>query len=265
VDAPGIILSQEQAKTLGVSLGKEVDIISPRGTMSPTGPIPKMLRFRVAGVYSTKHFKYDLRYAFVSLEMARTFSQVKNVISGWELRLKDKGRIDSTAAALEEALPGTFNVSTWKTQNRALFNAMKLEKFVMFIILVVIILVAAFSITANLIMVVMDKQQEIAILKSQGAADGSIRKIFMLQGLMVGAIGLVLGLVAGLGLCVYLAVVGIKTSENIFVLARIPVSVSPLDIVAISGSAVLLSILATLYPSWKATRVSPVQGLNDDE
>jgi len=265
VDSPGIILSQEQAKTLGISLGKLVDVISPRGTMSPTGPIPKLLRFRVAGIYSTKQFKYDLKYSFVTLDMAQTFSSNKNSITGWDLRLKNTNKIDSTAVYLKKHLDSSYKVETWKTRNKALFNAMKLEKFVMFIILVVIILVAAFSITANLIMVVMDKKQEIAILKSQGANNFSVRKIFIMQGVMIGIIGLILGLGFGLLICLYLAKIGFKTSENIFVLARIPVSVGVFDIVAITLSAMALSMMATLYPSWKATKISPVEGLNNIE
>jgi lipoprotein-releasing system permease protein len=264
-DSPGIIISQEQAKTLGISIGKSIDIISPRGTMSPTGPIPKMLRFRVAGIYSTKHFKYDLKFAFVSLKMVQSFSRKPNAVSGWELRLDDEDQIDSTAVLIRKNLADKFKVGTWKTRNSALFNAMKLEKIIMFIILVVIILVAAFSITANLIMVVMDKQQEIAILKSQGATDLSIRMIFILQGLLVGIIGLILGLIAGMGICIYLAVVGIRTSENIFILSRIPVSVNVFDIIAISFAAIVLTALATLYPSWKATKITPIEGLAETE
>ncbi len=142
---------------------------------------------------------------------------------------------------------------------------MKLEKIVMFIILVVIILVAAFSITANLIMVVIDKQAEISILKALGATDRSIRSIFMLQGVFIGVLGLVLGMLAGLGVCAYMANVGIRMSENIFMFARIPVSVSVFDVVSISLSSLLLSLLATLYPAHKAAVISPIEGLTAED
>ncbi|MBU1218681.1 ABC transporter permease [Myxococcota bacterium] len=264
-DTPGIIISAEQARTLGVSLGSAIDIISPRGTMSPTGPIPKLLRFRIAGIYSTKYFKYDLKYAFVTIGSAALFSQKKNSVSGWELRLNNIKKIDTAAASLRKNLPDSFVIGTWESRNRALFNAMKLEKFVMFLILIVIILVAAFSITANLIMVVMDKQQEISILKSIGSTDRSISFIFMLQGVFIGLIGLILGLTAGLGICGYLAKVGIRMSENIFLFARIPVSVNALDILMISCTSIVLTVLATVYPSWKAMKVSPIEGLYDDK
>ncbi len=264
-DLPGVIISAEQARTLGLSLGHTVDVISPRGTMTPTGPVPKLIRFRVAGVYSTKYFKYDLRYAFTTLEHARKFSARPDQLTGWELRLDHQGDIDRTAAGLRRALGAEFVVGTWKTQNRALFSAMKLEKVVMFIILVVIILVAAFSITANLIMVVIDKQAEISILKALGSTDRSIRTIFMLQGVFIGVLGLVLGLLAGLGVCAYLAVVGIRMSENIFMFARIPVSVSVFDVVSISFSSLMLSLLATLYPAHKAAVISPIEGLTAED
>ncbi|MBN2725639.1 MAG: FtsX-like permease family protein [Deltaproteobacteria bacterium] len=264
-DSPGIIISSEQARTLGVSLGSPIDIISPRGTMSPSGPVPKMLRFRVAGIYSTRYFKYDLKYSFVSLDMAQAFSSRKNSVSGWELRLENMKKINSAADVLRKNLGSDFSVGTWETRNRALFNAMKLEKFVMFLILIVIILVAAFSITANLIMVVMDKQQEISVLKSLGATNRSISNIFMLQGVFIGMMGLLLGLATGLGICGYLAKVGIRMSENIFLFARIPVSVEPSDIVMIALTSILLTLVATMYPSHKAMKVSPIEGLYDDK
>lgn len=264
-DLPGIIISGEQARTLGLSIGHTVDVISPRGTMTPTGPVPKLIRFRVAGVYGTKYFKYDLRYAFTTLAHARKFSARPDQLTGWELRLDDPDDIDRAASGLTRKLGAGYVVGTWKTQNRALFSAMKLEKVVMFIILVVIILVAAFSITANLIMVVIDKQAEISILKALGATDRSIRSIFMLQGVFIGVLGLVLGLLAGLGVCAYLATVGIRMSENIFMFARIPVSVSAFDVVSISLASLLLSLLATLYPAHKAAVISPIEGLTAED
>jgi lipoprotein-releasing system permease protein len=264
-DSPGIIISQEQTRTLGATVGSFIDIISPRGTMSPTGPIPKLIRYRVAGIYSTKQYKYDLKYTFVNLKDAQVFSLVKNSITGWEIRLNNQDDIDRTASLITDKLDDSFEIGTWKTQNKALFNAMKLEKFVMFIILVVIVLVAAFSITANLIMVVMDKRQEISILKSVGSTDKSIKQIFMLQGIFIGFIGIALGLAFGLGICIYLAKVGIRTSENVFMFARIPVAVKTYDIVTITMSSMFLAILATLYPAWKATSISPIEGLNEEE
>ncbi|MBU1069222.1 ABC transporter permease [Myxococcota bacterium] len=264
-DLPGIIISTEQARTLGLSLGHTVDVISPRGTMTPTGPVPKLIRFRVAGLYGTKYFKYDLRYAFTTLEHARKFSARNDQLTGWELRLQHLDEIDRTADGLSDVLGKDFVVGTWKTQNRALFSAMKLEKVVMFIILVVIILVAAFSITANLIMVVIDKQSEISILKALGATNRSIRSIFMLQGVFIGVLGLVLGMLAGLGVCAYMANVGIRMSENIFMFARIPVSVSVFDVVSISLSSLMLSLLATLYPAHKAAVISPIEGLTAED
>jgi lipoprotein-releasing system permease protein len=262
---PGIIISEEQSKTLGLSLGNTVDVISPKTTMSPTGPVPRILRFRVAGIYSTKHFKYDLKFAFTSLETIQKFSKKKDTVSGFEIRLDNKVKIDDFANQVKNKFSPDFKIDTWKTKNRALFNAMKLEKIVMFIILVVMILVAAFSITANLIMVVIDKKQEISIIKSMGSNNFSIKKIFVMQGFFVGLIGLILGLTGGLSICIYLATIGIKTSENIFVSARIPVSVNTIDIILISLSAIILAVAATLYPSWKASSVSPVEGLNKIE
>ncbi|MGM0596754.1 MAG: FtsX-like permease family protein [Myxococcota bacterium] len=262
---PGIIISEEQSKTLGLSLGNTVDVISPKTTMSPTGPVPKILRFRVAGIYSTKHFKYDLKFAFTSLQTIQKFSKKKNTVSGFEIRLENKNKINDLANQVINKFSPDYKIDTWKTKNRALFNAMKLEKIVMFIILVVMILVAAFSITANLIMVVIDKKQEISIIKSMGSNDFSIKKIFVMQGFFVGLIGLILGLTGGLSICIYLATIGIKTSENIFVSARIPVSVNSIDIILISLSAIILAVAATLYPSWKASSVSPVEGLNKIE
>lgn len=264
-DLPGIIISAEQSRTLGLSLGQTVDVISPRGTLTPMGPAPKLIRFRVAGVYATKYFKYDLRYAFTTLEHVRKFSSRPDQLTGWELRLANIDHIDTAATELSALLGKHYTVGTWKTQNRALFSAMKLERIVMFLILSVIVLVAVFSITANLIMVVIDKQSEIAILKSLGATDESIRRIFMLQGFFIGALGLSLGLMAGLGICIYLATVGIRMSENIFLSARIPVSVSVLDVAIISVSSLLLALAATLYPAHKAALLSPVEGLTTKE
>ncbi len=264
--APALCMSQDQGVVLGTStLGSGVDVISPKGQLTPTGLMPRLKRFRVGCLFKTNDFRFDRVFAITSLREVQSFTGTSDTISGWFLKLKNRRDIEPAAAALRRVLPGDLVVDTWRTRNRALFNAMKLERIVMFLVLAVIILVAAFSITANLVMVVLDKKSEIAILKALGATDTMIMRTFMKQGIFIGLLGLSAGLATGMAICSYLAVVGLRMPRDVFQFAYLPVRLDWSEIVAVSAAALLLSLLATLYPARQAVKITPVEGLKLDD
>jgi lipoprotein-releasing system permease protein len=197
-DSPGIILGVELAKNLGVSLNDAIQVISPLGTITPMGMMPKMKRFRVVGVFYSGMYEYDNTMAYVSIEGAQKFFGMGARVSGIEIKTNDIYQVKEIGKEMRKKLGFPFWTKDWMEMHRNLFSAMKLEKIMMFIILVLIILVAAFNIISTLIMVVMEKYKDIAILKSMGASSKGILKIFVIEGLVTGVVGTVLGTILGL-------------------------------------------------------------------
>lgn len=266
----GIVIGRELARNMGLSIGDTLNVISPMGTSTPAGPVPRMAAFNVVGIFELGMYEYDSSLAFISLENAQAFFRLGDAVSGVEVKIKDIYRAEEAADEIMMEIKGPYWTRTWMEMNRNLFSALKLEKVAMFIILTLIILVAALNIISTLIMVVMEKGKDIAILKSLGATSGSIMKIFMIEGLVIGVTGTVLGTALGLAAALNLEriiqfieeVFNFKVlPPSIYYIDKFPSKVEPEMVVAIALISIGISFVATLYPSWQASRFDPVEGL----
>lgn len=258
---PGVAIGRELAKNLRVYLAEDVNVVSPMGDIGPSGPIPKTKPFRVAATFFSGMYEYDSKYVYMSLAAAQRFLGLGDEVTGLELKLADPEHPEAVMAAAAAALGPGFEVQGWQQTNRSLFAALKLEKIAMFIALCFIILVAAFSIVSNGIMLVLEKGREIAILKSMGAADGAVMRIFVLLGLSMGVVGTALGLIHGCLLCMAFDRLGLPLDTDVYYITKLPVTVDPRELTLVLVSSLLLSLLATLYPAWMAARLRPVEGL----
>lgn len=259
---PGIIIGKHLARQLVVGLGDRVRLLSPSGPLTPMGVIPKIKTCEVVGIFDTGMYEYDSSLAYVAIPVAQQFLGIGDGVHGLEIKLDDIYQAHAIATRIEKELGGTYIAKDWMTMNQNLFSALKLEKTAMFIILTLIVLVAAFNIVSTLIMVVMEKTKDIAILKSMGATSRNIMRIFVYEGLIIGITGTVLGVIGGLGLCKILSKYQfIKLPSDVYPMSTLPVKVLPLDVTVIAVAAVLITFLATLYPSWQASRVQPAEAL----
>jgi lipoprotein-releasing system permease protein len=261
---PGIILGQELARLLMVNPGDELYVISPSsGSLTPVGGrLPHMKKFRIVGLFDSGMYDYDTSFAYVALESAQQLLRLKRSVNGIEVKVNDIYGVHHISEAILETLGPGYWTQDWMQMNKNFFSALKLEKTVMFIILVLIILVAAFNIISTLTMIVMDKTKEIAILKSMGAKGKSIMTIFMLDGLIIGLVGTVLGLMGG-GLVCYLLTryEFVKLPSDVYYISTLPVRVQGLDVTLIALSALAISFLATLYPSYQASKLDPAAAI----
>jgi lipoprotein-releasing system permease protein len=269
-DSPGIILGVELAKHLGVSMNDGIQVISPLGTMTPMGMMPKMKRFRVIGIFYSGMYEYDNTMAYISIESAQKFFAMGAHVTGIEIKANNIYKVKEIGKEIRDKLGFPFWTKDWMEMNRNLFSAMKLEKILMFIILVLIILVAAFNIISTLIMVVMEKYKDIAILKAMGATSKGILKIFVVEGLVTGIVGTILGIISGLVFALNLGeiqgflekLLGFKIlASDVYYIDKLPSQVNPVDITLIVMTAILISLLATLYPSWRASKLDPAEAL----
>ncbi len=259
-----IIIGRELKRNLMVQLGDEITVVSPLGDLGPVGPTPKARTFRIAGIFFTGMYEYDTTVTYTSMEAARDFFDVGSQISGIEVRIKNLDKTKPAVARISKALPDSHGVRDWMQLNKSLFAALKLEKVAMFIVLTFIVLVASFNIISNLIMIVLEKAREIAILKSMGATNKNIRTIFMTEGVVIGVLGMILGLITGLGTCAFIAKIGIPIDQEVYYFSSLPVSINPLEVVLVCVAAVLISFLATIYPAVQAARLEPAEGLRYD-
>lgn len=260
---PGIILGGELAKRLGLVIGSRVNLLSPSGQKTTSGYAPRIRPFEIVGIFKTGMFEYDSSLAFVTLQAARDVLGLPDTyISGLELTVADLFAADQTAARVSTELGSPFYVRSWMEMNANLFAALKLEKIGMFILLAMVVLIGSFSIVTTLVMLVMEKTRDIAIMISMGATGGMIRRIFMLQGTIIGIIGTLLGYVFGLSLGWLLKRYQfIKLPENVYTLDHLPIIISTSDVLIIGASAMLLCFLATLYPARQASRLQPAEAL----
>jgi len=256
----GIIIGKELALRLGVFIGDTLNVVSPQGTMGPFGMVPKLRPYQVVGIFDSGMYDYDSSFAYISIEQAQDFFQIGPAVNGIEIKVDEIFRAEQVAAAAAAALGGQYWVRDWREMNRNLFSALKLEKIIMFIILILIILVAAFNIIGTLTMIVIEKSREIAILKAMGATRRAVMGIFMLDGLIIGGVGMVIGIPLG-----YLVCWAIETfytlPADVYYISHIPVRIYPFDVALVAGSALLITFLATVYPSWQAGRLAPVEAL----
>jgi len=261
---PGIILGKELSRLLAAYPGDEVYVISPfGGSLTPIGGrIPHMKRFSVAGLFDSGMYDYDTSFAYVSIESAQQFLRLGQSVHGIEVKVGDIYSVDKISRSVLESLGTAYWTQDWMQMNKNFFSALKLEKVVMFIILVLIILVAAFNIISTLIMMVVDKTKDIAILKSMGASSKSIMKIFMLDGLVIGGVGTILGIMGGSVVCFLLKRYEfVKLPSDVYYISTLPVRVQVVDVALIALSAIAISFLATLYPSYQASRLDPVAAI----
>ena len=267
---PGILIGRELAKNLGVLLFETVHVVSPSGVSTPLGMVPRMKSFLVVGIFESGFFEYDSTLAYISLKNCQEFLNMGDLVTGIEIRVDDIYKADLIAKQIEKKLGFPYWGRHWMEMNRNLFSALKLEKRVMFIILSLIVLVAAFNIISALIMIVMEKSKDIAILKTMGATRAGIMKIFILQGLVVGAIGTLLGSLAGLAVALNLEALsrfveklfGFKILPgDVYYLSELPSQVNYGDVGIIILGTLLISFLSTIYPSWRASRLDPAEAL----
>lgn len=259
---PGIILGKELANELRVGVAEKVRLFSPSGPLTPIGVIPRIKTCKVVGIFETGMFEYDSSLAFVSLATAQDFLELGNAVHGLEIKVTDIYDAGEIAGTLRQQLGIAFVVKDWINMNLNLFSALRLEKTAMFIILALIVLVAAFNIISTLIMVVLGKRKDIAILKSMGATSKSIMRIFIYEGMIIGLSGTLLGLFGGLALCELLSRYHfIKLPSDVYPISTLPIKVLPMDVTLVAVSAAVITLLATIYPSWKASRIDPAVAL----
>jgi lipoprotein-releasing system permease protein len=267
---PGILIGRELAKNLGVFLHETVYVVSPSGVATPMGMVPRMKPFLVTGIFESGFFEYDSTLAYISLKNCQEFLGMDEMVTGIEIRVDDIYRADRIAKQIEKKLGFPYWGRNWMEMNKNLFSALKLEKRVMFLILSLIVLVAAFNIISALIMIVMEKNKDIAILKTMGATRAGIMKIFIFQGLVVGAIGTFLGCIAGLAVAFNLEALsrfveklfGFKILPgDVYYLSELPSQVNYGDVGIIILGTLLISFISTIYPSWRASRLDPAESL----
>ena len=261
---PGIVLGKELADHLGVLVGDTVQLISPRGSLSPIGHVPAMRQFQVVGLFESGMYEYDLGLGFISLSDAQSLQRMDDEVTGIEIRVTDVDEAGSIREKLIETLGFLFWAKDWTQKNQSLFSALKLEKTVMFIILTLIVMVAAFNIASTLIMMVMEKKKDIAILRAMGATDWQIRRIFVFKGMVIGLIGTVLGDSLGLILCSLLERYKfIDLPSDVYFISTLPVQLRPFDVINISLAALVICFLSTLYPARQASKLNPVEAIRN--
>ena len=266
----GMVLGIELAHAVGARVGEKVVLIAPQGQVTPAGILPRIKQFTVVGVFEVGMYEYDAGLALVSLEDAQKLYRLGDEVSGVRLKLKDLFRAPEVARDLTRMLPGDLYVTDWTRSHANFFRAVQIEKNVMFIILTLIVAVAAFNLVSTLVMAVTDKQPDIAILRTLGATPGSIMKIFVVQGSLIGVIGTAIGVIGGIliALNVDVVVPAIERlfrvqflAKDVYYISELPSDLQIRDVVTVGVMSLVLSLLATLYPSWRASRVNPAEAL----
>ena len=260
---PSIVLGRELARNLGVIEGDVIYLISLRGTLSPIGHLPAMKQFRVTGFFESGMYEYDQTFAYINIKDAQKIMRLGDAVTGLDIRVTDIYDARNVAQRIVAKVGLPYWAQDWMQMNRNLFKALKLERRVMFIILVLIVLVAAFNIASSLIMMVMGKTKDIAILKAMGATERSIRKIFVFNGMVIGSLGTILGLCLALVVCAVLKRYDIHelTGDIYYFTTRLPVKLEYTDVLSIIAAALLICFFATLYPARQAAKLSPVEAI----
>jgi len=266
----GVVLGAELARALRVVPGDRVTLIAPQGLVTPAGVMPRLKQFRVVGMFRVDHFEYDSGLALVNIADAQRLYQLGNRVSGVRLKLVDLFESRTVARDLYRALGSDVLISDWTRSHANFFRAVEIEKRMMFIILTLIVLVAAINVISTLVMVVTEKRADIAILRTLGAAPRSVMKIFIVQGAVIGVLGTAVGVVAGIALAVNIDVVvpflerllSVQfLSRDVYYISELPSDLHVDDVVLVAAVSLVLSLAATLYPSWRASRVRPAEAL----
>jgi lipoprotein-releasing system permease protein len=260
--APTIILGEElYMRTLRVFPGSLVDVVCPLCKMGPMGPMPGLKAFRVAGHFYSGMYEFDSKLAYVELSAAQDFLRMPGEVTGIDVRIMEADAAPQVTTAIQNVLGNGYEARSWEELNKGLFMALRLEKIAMFIVLTFIALVASFSIISTLIMMATEKAREIAILKAMGASNGAVQRIFVAEGLYIGFIGLLLGVITGIVGCILIMRYGLPLPSDIYYITQLPVVMRTGEILIVAASALGLCFLATVYPAWLAARMSPVDGL----
>jgi lipoprotein-releasing system permease protein len=261
----GICIGKEMSHQLRAWVGDVVNVLTPLGEMTPTGPVPRSRPFRVACILYSGMYEYDSKFVYIGIPEAQRFFKMGENIVGLELKFNDVDAARALGRRVVAALGGfPYRTKDWAELNRNLFSALKLEKLAMAIILTFIVLVACFNILSTLIMLVLEKTKEISILKSMGARDASVMKIFVVEGLTIGAIGTAMGLLLGYASCSFIEKFGLQLDPDVYYISNLPVNVDGGQFLMVAAISLALSYLATLYPATKASRLSPVDGLREE-
>ncbi|UCH01052.1 MAG: lipoprotein-releasing ABC transporter permease subunit [Deltaproteobacteria bacterium] len=258
----GIILGSELSKRIGALPGDTVTLVSPIGKLTPLGRMANEGKFSVKALFESGMYEFDSSMVYLSLTGAQDFLSLGDEVTGIELKVRDIDESDKIGEIIQDKLGYPYWTKDWKMMNKSLFSALKLEKLAMFIILIMIVLVGAFNIISSLVMLVMEKTRDIAILRTMGTSSKSIMSIFIFQGLFVGLVGTLLGLISGSFLCHLQARYQlIKLSPDVYYITILPIRMEWLDVVLIALAAIVISFIATIYPSWQASKVNPVEAL----
>jgi len=257
---PGIIIGKELSLRLGVFLGDRLNVVSPVGPISALGMIPKVRGYRVAGVFEAGMFEYDSSLAYVSIKQAQEFFNMGDAVTGIEVKVADVFAADRIAQAIERTIGFPYWARDWMKLNKNLFSALKMEKFMMFVLLVLVVIVASFNIVSTLTMIVVEKHREIAILKAMGATGKAVTRIFMLNGLVIGVVGTAIGIPLGYGFC--WAIQEFYTLPgDVYYLSHIPVNIKIMDVLTVAISAITITFLATIHPCRQAARLDPAEAI----
>jgi lipoprotein-releasing system permease protein len=266
----GIVLGVEVARSIGASMGDKIILIAPQGQVTPAGILPRLKQFTVVGIFEVGMFEFDSGLALVNLDDAQRLYRMGNNVTGVRLKLRDLDLAPQVAMQLVKQLPPEDVVTDWTRQHANFFRAVKIEKNVMFIILFLIVAVATFNIVSTLVMMVTDKESDIAILRTLGAAPSSIMKIFIVQGALIGVVGTILGVCFGVLIASNIDVIvpfiervfhTHFLSKDVYYISEVPSSLELGDVVSITILSLTLSFFATIYPSWRASRVNPAEAL----
>ena len=258
VELSGLLVGRELARQLGVAPGDVVSVVSPLGTRGPTGMVPRVKRFVVAGLFDSGLYDYDTTLTYMAVPDAQRFFDLREGVTGIEVRVRDIYAARGVARAIETALP--YRARDWMEVNRNLFSALKLEKVVYGIVLCLIVVVAAFNILASLTMVVKEKRRDIAILKSMGGSNASIGRIFILNGAVIGVAGTLLGNLLGLGGCWLLAHYRfVELPKDVFLVTTLPVRMDPINFLVVATVSVGICVIAALSPARRAASLVPVE------
>jgi lipoprotein-releasing system permease protein len=259
---PGIIIGEDLARKLGVSVGESVTMVNPLGEETPMGLIPKMKKFIVVGLFDAGMYDYNMTFVYIAIPDAQKFFDMQGRISGIQVRIDDVYLANKVSSIIQKVVGYPYITRNWMEQNKNFFSALLLEKIGMSLILFVIIIVASFNIIGTLTMIVMEKNREIAILKSMGSSSQSIVKIFMFAGFAIGSVGTAIGVIIGYGVVTLITKTDvIMLPKDVYQVSHLPLTISGYDILFISLTALGISFLATLYPAWQAAKQDPVEVL----
>jgi lipoprotein-releasing system permease protein len=259
---PGIIIGNELSRKVKAHPGDTLIVVSPEGESTPSGRVPKTKKYRVAAIFDSGMYDYDSSMAFISLKESQDLLELGDRVTGLEIKVRDVYKADAVAQAIQEKLGYPYWTRDWKLTNRNLFAMLSLQKTTLFVILSMIVLVGALSIIGTLVMVVMEKKKDIAILRAMGTSARSIMSIFILQGVFVGIVGTLSGLLSGLGICFLLEKYQFITlPADVYYISALSVQIEFVDIFFVALSALIICFFASLYPSWRASRLNPVDAI----